>query len=670
MAFTGAEPVRAETLQRFAAGFAESGFQPQVFYPCYGMAEATLLVTGGDCSTRPQELVVDTTALANHHVAAGSEKGGEGRTLVSCGSTVPDQTLRVVDPDTGIPCKPDRIGEIWVSGPSVAQGYWQRPELTQTTFDAYLADESEAGPFLRTGDLGFLHQGELYVTGRLKDLLIFRGQNHYPQDIEATVATCHPALRADAGAAIAVELAGEERLVVVQELERQHRRNPNVAEIVAAMRQAIAQAHDLQLYGLVLLKPGGLPKTTSGKVQRFACRENFLNQSLEAIATWTAAADNGHAVGEDTQPNLKGVSEWSPVAANPEMSAGEPVANSATKSAAAIETWTIARLAEQLQIPPAEIDPNAEFVSLGLDSATIVGLSGELETWLERRLSPILLYDYPTIRQLARYLASESQLPETVTNGTAGAESSAPAAPTEEIAIIGLDCRFPGAESPEAFWELLQTGGDAITVVPSDRAWPTDSGFAAANLGGFLSDIDRFDAAFFSITPREALRLDPQQRLLLETAWTAFERAGQTRETLAGSRTGVFIGISGSDYGRQLAQSTDYWDAYAGTGNALSVAANRLSYFFDLRGPSLAIDTACSSSLVAIHQAVRSLRQGECDLAIAGGTNAILSPALTVAFAKAQMMAADGRCKTFDAEADGYVRGEGCGQSLERNKAT
>ena len=202
---------------------------------------------------------------------------------------------------------------------------------------------------------------------------------------------------------------------------------------------------------------------------------------------------------------------------------------------------------------------------------------------------------------------------------------------------------------------------DAITETPPDRWGADTSETAATRWGGFLDQVDQFDPQFFGISPREAARMDPQQRLLLEVAWEALEDAGQVPERLSGSRTGVFIGISTYDYGHFQLGQPDRIDAYTGTGSALSIAANRLSYFYDFRGPSMAIDTACSSSLVAIHLACRSLREGECTLALVGGANVILSPALGLNFSQAGVMAADGRCKTFDARADGYVRGEGAG---------
>ena len=242
----------------------------------------------------------------------------------------------------------------------------------------------------------------------------------------------------------------------------------------------------------------------------------------------------------------------------------------------------------------------------------------------------------------------------------------------EPIAIVGIGCRFPGGvHDPAGLWALLMSGVDAITEVPADR-WdagdlydpdPLAAGKASSRWGGFLDDVDGFDAAFFGISPREAARMDPQQRLLLEVACDALEDAGLGTAALAGRAAGVFVGVHShsSDYWNLQARDRAGLDAYAGTGTSHSVLAGRLSYLLDLRGPSMAIDTACSSSLVAVHLACQALRAGECGLALAAGVNVILSPEFTVAASRMQMLAADGRCKAFDARADGFVRGEGCG---------
>jgi acyl transferase domain-containing protein len=242
----------------------------------------------------------------------------------------------------------------------------------------------------------------------------------------------------------------------------------------------------------------------------------------------------------------------------------------------------------------------------------------------------------------------------------------------EPLAVVGMACRFPGgAHSPDAFWELMQRGTDAIRRVPEDR-WDADAyydpdpdapGKMVTRYGGFLDTVDRFDPQFFGITPREAQSMDPQQLLLLEVTWEALENALIAPERLMGTKTGVFMGMAGHDHSllQMRYGDPDLIDAYFATGNAASAAAGRLSYTLGLRGPNLAVDTACSSSLVAVHLACQSLRAGECDVALAGAVNVILVPEVTVNFSKARMIAPDGRCKTFDASANGFIRGEGCG---------
>ena len=312
------------------------------------------------------------------------------------------------------------------------------------------------------------------------------------------------------------------------------------------------------------------------------------------------------------------------------------------------------------------------FRDLGMDSLMAVDLRNRLQRSLGCTLPATVAFDHPNVDALAAYIGGE------VLGVLSGASANAPgqaspiAATTEPIAIVGIGCRFPGgASDPEAFWRLLHDGVDAITEIPAER-WDVDAFYDAdpdtpgkmyTRWGGFLDGIDRFDPRFFGMTPREAVSLDPQQRLLLEVSWEALENAGQRPDSLRGSSTGVFIGISGNEYvGVQLeGRSLSELDAYAGTGNAPSMAAGRLSFTLGLQGPSFAVDTACSSSLVAVHLACQSLRLGESRLALAAGVNLILTPTANVVLSRARMMSADGRCKTFDASADGYVRGEGCG---------
>ncbi len=638
MALNAAEPVRGETLARFAQAFATCGFRAEFLKPAYGLAEATLGVSIHRKSGRYWVKRVDKTALSQHRISEVLSEGREAATLIGCGQGPSDQIIAIVDPETMRRCQPGVIGEIWLASPSVAQGYWKKPKETEETFRARVADTGE-GPFLRTGDLGCSEDGDLFVTGRLKDMIIVRGVNHYPQDIEGTAQKAHPALQPDASAAFSVDVAGEEKLVVVAELIRHHK--ADLDQVVAAVRESIAEEHGVQIDSIVLVRPLNVPKTSSGKIQRRLARQMFLEDQFGVERAWRSARD------EDAMET--------PCASAAESDLGEPRPS--------LSAWLLSRLSHLLGIPTRQIDPRQPFSRSGLDSMGAVTLTGELERRLDRSLPPSLLFDYPSVEAVVRHLTDAS-----LTSIPGPVQGASPAA-AEPIAVIGLGCRFPGANHPGEFWDLLCRGVDAISEVPADR-WdveafydpkPATPGKMNTRWGGFLKNVDLFDADFFEISPREARQMDPQQRLLLEVAWEALEDAGIPPARLAGSRTGVFVGLSSFDYWHLQLRDWRAIDAYGGTGVAHSVAANRISYFLDLKGPSLAIDTACSSSLVAIHQACESLRHHETDLALVGGVNLILTPELTIALSQARMMAADGRCKTFDSRADGYVRGEGCG---------
>lgn len=352
----------------------------------------------------------------------------------------------------------------------------------------------------------------------------------------------------------------------------------------------------------------------------------------------------------------------------------------------AIRAWLITEISRRAEIEAQALDVHEPVVRYGINSVVAAGVAADLAAWLGLSLLPTVVYDYPTIEALAAHLARKTgqtapaSTPEVPAGHRYARKPGNPAqsltAETEKtdngrepIAIVGYGCRFPGASSPDAYWKLLRAAGDAITEMPKTR-WdvdrlydpnPATPGRMSTRWGGFIENVDQFDASFFGIAPREAESMDPQQRLVLEVAWEALENAGQAPTRLAGSQTGVFVGISTFDYTRlQLRQAAGN-DAYSGTGNSLSIAAHRLSYFLDLHGPSFSVDTACSSSLVAVHQACQSLRLGESDLALAGGVNLMLAPDMTIIFSQARMMAPDGHCKTFDADANGYVRSEGCG---------
>ena len=339
VAFNGAEPVRQETMDRFAETFAPCGFRREAFCPCYGLAEATLLVTVG-----------------RDHVIEARDEGA--RPVVGCGVPTNGQKILIVDPETRLEREPGVVGEIWVSGPSVGTGYWKRPEETVNTFAGRLAGTDE-GPFLRTGDLGFMKDNQLFVTGRLKDLIIIRGLNHYPHDIELTVEKCDAALRPGCGAAFSVEVAGEERLVIVQEVDRRKPLDPHGA--AERVRQAVMERHELHVYAVVFIKAASIPKTSSGKIRRHACCEGFLKGSLEEVF---------RSVLEDAD------SEWEDMS----VTRATLLVASPERRHRLLCDYLLAQVAQAVRTHPSKIDSQQKLAALGLDSLMAIELKNRVES--------------------------------------------------------------------------------------------------------------------------------------------------------------------------------------------------------------------------------------------------------------------------------------------------
>ncbi|MCP4381724.1 MAG: AMP-binding protein, partial [Hyphomicrobiales bacterium] len=1228
LAVCGAETVRPATLRAFAQRYAASGFAYRRFAAGYGMAETVLLASGRVSSTGPREVAVDGNDLASKRVAIREDlnrtdlpvENSEAVSVhASCGPAISGHALKIVDPETKVECAREQVGEIWVSGPSVAAGYWNKPDETKAIFGARVAGDLTGATWLRTGDLGSLVEGELIVLGRIKDLIIVRGRNHYAEDVELSASASGAALGADRTIAFGVEREGEERVVLVHELTRGSMRNLDPEVVATAMHAAVLESHEINIEAVVFVRPASLPRTTSGKLQRSTARSLFLTGGLAEVQRWERNADAGRGLdpelsGQDhpattlpppparilrqvvnldeansartadgiiawlreygenhinsrliderrtipphivldfarhglmgmqlpadlggaglsftdalrvveqvaaidltlalfvglsnvlgiepiargardelkarvlseissgscltafavTEPGagsnpramqavavadgpgqwrLHGEKSWSGNASwatyisvfckilddsgqargtagflvergqpglrlgeealtmgvrgmvqnsvhldgvrvtraqmlgregdglglalecmmlgrvgicavslggmarcvqmmvryadrrmvgsgrlldnpvtrarisrilsehtalsclvdhvagqldnngnvpedvfhatkvlGPELawraaddlvqmlggrgyiesngaaqllrdarilrvfegpteavgsylgyrvlsdrsvlvgyiraigSAAEESANAlaelckrvgersdvaagATSSEAylpageaasialvvalldtarselsvthgdriggtgdnhadltrarrlmwerfvqararALETFDETKVlpggalktlagnlhrrvgeveqqlageqntqdvllrrdqadqiekaaatsgteltangapvrpsdrrsvdtpildqlrgivGEVLNVSRDDIEIDVDTTSLGVDSLAAFQLVARLEDAFDKPLDPSQLYDYPTLRSLARYLGAEDEL--TALDKAADRDKQASSnghGGGQEIAIVGLAARLPGiGERTDDFWDLLRDGDHAFGPTPPERWDGPSLPPGASQFGAYLQSVDQFDAAFFRISPIEAASMDPQQRLLLETTWQAIENSGHDPADLRDSQTGVYVGIGSNDYSRLLGGSgTEEFDLYRGTGNAFSVAAGRLSYVFGFHGPAKAIDTACSSSLVAVDEACDALRQGHVELALAGGVNTILTPDMTVAFSLAGMLSADGRCKTFDASADGYVRGEGCG---------
>ncbi|MER5339184.1 SDR family NAD(P)-dependent oxidoreductase [Streptomyces mirabilis] len=341
-----------------------------------------------------------------------------------------------------------------------------------------------------------------------------------------------------------------------------------------------------------------------------------------------------------------------------------------------VRAWLTSAVAEAAGLDPLAVDPERPIAEFGLGSRQLVTLAAELSGRIGRAVEPSLVFDHPTIAALAAAVLDERPVGERPVGAAAPVPADAPVRGDEDIAVISMGCRYPGgADDPEALWRLLASGEDAITEVPAGR-WdtrglydpdPEAPGKAYTLRGGFLSDIDRFDAHFFGISPREAAAMDPQQRLLLGTAWETIERAGIVPDTLNGSSTGVYIGLYDSGY--QASAPLGRLDGHVGTGSASSVASGRIAYTLGLQGPAVTVDTACSSSLVALHLAARALASGECDLALAGGATLLVTPRGHVEFSRLRGLSPSGRCSPFSTDADGVVWAEGCGLVLLKRLA-
>lgn len=412
--FDGAEPIRADTIERFARAFADAGFRRDAFFPCYGLAEGTLFVSGGPWGHGPYTLDVSRAALEQKRVAPAT--AGDRLRLVSSGTPASGERVRIVDPATGVACPERRVGEIWVSGDSVAAGYWSRPEESGTTFEATIVGEGEER-YLRTGDLGFIDDGQLFVTGRLKDLIILSGRNYYPQDLELAAERSHPSLRPGHAAAFAVmdETGSRERLVMALEVTRHHRENDN-EDAFSAIRRALAEREGILPDVVLLVRQNGIPRTSSGKVQRRATRTMLLDGSLDVIAR-----------SDETIDDLS-------------LSFGE-----LPDTSAPVEAWLRRWVADELQIDVRSVDATASVREYGLDSVAAVRLVTELEQVLGHRVDVSLVWREPSIRSLSKALEA----------GGAGLAQRA----LEDGAKIRREERLvsplPAAEFPE--YRLLQS---------------------------------------------------------------------------------------------------------------------------------------------------------------------------------------------------------------------
>ncbi|MFB8757355.1 amino acid adenylation domain-containing protein [Streptomyces nigra] len=617
----GAEPIAPRVWREFAGRAGRAGLDATALLPVYGLAEATLAVTVPPLGETAVPLRLDRRALSAGRAVPGEDDAVE---LMDVGGPVPGCEVRITD-GTGETLDAGRVGHIEVRGPQVARGYHRDPEASAAAF---------AGGWLRTGDLGFLHEGRLCVTGRHKDVVFAGGRTFHAADVEETAAAT-PGLPEGTVAVVGSTDpgTGHDRVVVCVQWARATpaTARPVLDAVAARVRRALGH-DDVRV---LPLPPGAFPRTTSGKLRRALMRERF-----EAGAY--AKAEERFAPARAASPREEtGESGGRPGAVPPSRREAEETVRG---------IW-----ARVLGLTPGHIGPQDDFFALGGSSVKAMEVLAALEEAFRVPLEPRVVRDHDTVAALAGHLLSLTgdAVPDRP-------EGPSPAPGGGPVAVLGMACRFPGAETPEDFWELLVSGRDTVTAVPAGR-W--DEGTpATGRFGSFLPGPADFDADFFGMDDAEARATDPQARVFLELAHEALERAGYAGARRAGRRVGVFAAVGDSGYREVLAQAAG--GDLAGhpgalTGNLPHLIAARLSQVLDLDGPALAVDTACSSALVALHLARRSLLTGECDVAVVGGVHLALTATGHRLLADAGALSPTGVSRPFGAAADGLVPGEG-----------
>ncbi|MEV0321151.1 type I polyketide synthase [Streptomyces sp. NPDC050658] len=540
----------------------------------------------------------------------------------SCGPPVPGMDVRVVDPDSGADVPDGAEGEVWVRGPSLMTGYHQQPEATA----AALRDG-----WYRTGDLGRrVGHGHLRLTGRLSELIIRGGENIHPTEIEQALVRS-PGVSDAVVVGAPHDVLGEVPVAFVVP-------GPGGIDARRVLAECRSRLADYKV-PTALHEIAAVPRTASGKIARHRLtvppppREGATGMSLRVRLLALPREERGRVLRE-----------------------------------AVLDETAEACGRHSGQLP----SPDSPFVDLGMTSLGAVELTDRLSARTGLTLPTTLVFDHPTPGEVARHLLG-ALFPSDPARHAQSSDGQGRPHEDDPVVIVAMGCRYPGdVNSPDDLWELVSQGRDAISEFPADRGWdlaalydpdPDRVGTSYTRHGGFLHQAAEFDAGLFGISPREALAMDPQQRLLLETSWEVWERAGIDPVSLRESDTGVFVGLMHSDYTSGLPTAHEL-EAQLALGSTGSVASGRLSYVYGLRGPAITLDTACSSSLVALHWAARSLRSGECSLALAGGVTVMSTPKPFLAFSRQRGLSPDGRCKSFSAAADGTAWAEGVGLVL------
>ncbi len=516
------------------------------------------------------------------------------KSVVSCGKKLSCNNVFICDDDGNV-LDENIIGNIIVEGENISAGYYKNESATNAT----IIDGK-----LQTGDIGFISGNELYVTGRKKEIIIINGKNFFASDIESVIYSKVESLRNYVIAAFKVQKNDKEHLYVAVESDEKMD-----IEIAKKIKSSVINTFHVQVDEVVFVP--ALPRTASGKIQYYKLSHKYEQSDI----------DGTYSVGGILQKLI----------------------------------LIVERINEE-KIDESDIDK--PFTELGIDSLKTEMLFGELELEFGFSVTMDVIWNYPTLKNLADYIASNIN-----TTHEAGKNEPEDSAENEDIAIISMACHFPGgADTPVQYWKNMISEKNCICKIDEERLRHQKDDELKKYKGGYLRNIANINAKKFGLAPVEIKKMDPQQKLLLRTMDELLVNASYSKEKISGTDTGVFIGISNCDYA--LTRTDDLDSIYDSTGNAFSIAANRISYLYNLEGPSMSVDTACSSSLVSVHMAAQAIRNNECNMAVCGGVNIILNPKTSEVFFDAKMLSPDSKCKTFDESANGYVRGEGVGLVL------
>lgn len=639
------EPVRWQSFRRFFDKFGPAGARETTFCPLYGLSEGGAVSTqaaGGPAAFA----TLDRQAFASGRVTAWGgvsvSDAAEPLRIANCGTVYTPGSVRIVSADDGAECAPGRVGEIWLRAPWLSGAYLTPSGRDEAPFTCTLQASGENG-FFRTGDLGFLLEGHLHIAGRLKEVLIVRGKNHLPAEIEGTLAAAvdHGALPC---VVFGVERNGQEQIAALLEVDGVL--PPEVCrQRVGAMRKAVARHHGVTIQEIGLAVRGNVVVPGAGKLKRRLVKESYESGRTDLF--------------------------WLDIDGEERQASPSPAGQDTTPDTviALLRERVFAKVLGDRALAFGDDHP---FGEVGLDSVQCVRLAGEVEAVFGRPFEATLLFKFQTLREIAHHLAPGASGRRAGPEGeSAEIGSGVPDHDDDPIVIVAMHCELPGAaEGPESFWRLLHARGDGVDRIEARRpelaaaidSYPSVADDERPRWAGLLDDIDAFDASFFGISRREADCMDPQQRKLMEFVWALAERAGRDPLSWARQPVGLFVGVHNIDYVELLARRPDLMaghGAYIDSGTHASMIPNRVSRWFDFTGPSEVVNTACSSSLVALHRAAESIRRGECHSAIVAGINLILTPRVLMSSANAGMLSPGGRCRTLDEQADGFVRAEG-----------